>query len=515
MNQAIRDDAAIAFSTGFYRALGYGRSIEEAFEFGKNAIQLEISGSSKIRSAELASESVTRAIKAADAIESTNPEDRKPVLKIKPTLNLALEPTIATPAQPLSQATVAAIQADIDQSLDAEIKTKPYRDLVRGFLDDRKLSALETIRLERLRKDLGLSVAEATQILEEEQAPIRKAQDDYEAMLIGLIEAGHYPLDIAIETELKTVQQELRLSDEEVEAIATPILDAAKEDYQARVALQQQQEYAQKLQRYEQEFSKAIATQYPISLPTRETLRQLQQSLQLRYEDVTQLEEPLITFKEADYEHQQAEQRQRERQQYFQEPFTPQSVKTILVLAVNRKEPNPPRLREEIRSFEAGLERSRYHGCHLLQGDGVVMDESDLLREILHHRPEIIHFAGDSVPSNGVEPVGLMDVKSGRLNLMSSGEIDKLFGFFRSRLDNRLDCVVLNACYSERQARAIARHIPYVVGMKQTIDDQVAIDFAIDFYDALAAGKSVEFAFRIGCSAISVPSHLMPVLICN
>ncbi len=39
MNKEIRDDAAIAFSIGFYRALGYGRSFEDAFKFGKNAIQ--------------------------------------------------------------------------------------------------------------------------------------------------------------------------------------------------------------------------------------------------------------------------------------------------------------------------------------------------------------------------------------------------------------------------------------------------------------------------------------------
>ena len=51
MNQAIRDDAAIAFSIGFYRALGYGRSIEDAFKFGTNAIQLAIGDGSKNRDA--------------------------------------------------------------------------------------------------------------------------------------------------------------------------------------------------------------------------------------------------------------------------------------------------------------------------------------------------------------------------------------------------------------------------------------------------------------------------------
>ncbi|MEA5547982.1 HEAT repeat domain-containing protein, partial [Limnoraphis robusta CCNP1324] len=40
----IHDDVSIAFSTGFYEALGNGESIEKAFEFGKNRIQLKFAG---------------------------------------------------------------------------------------------------------------------------------------------------------------------------------------------------------------------------------------------------------------------------------------------------------------------------------------------------------------------------------------------------------------------------------------------------------------------------------------
>lgn len=41
MNQAIEDGAAIEFSAGFYDGLGAGRSIEQAFNLGRNAIQLK------------------------------------------------------------------------------------------------------------------------------------------------------------------------------------------------------------------------------------------------------------------------------------------------------------------------------------------------------------------------------------------------------------------------------------------------------------------------------------------
>lgn len=41
MNQKIGDEAAIIFAGSFYRALGFGRSVKEAFELGRNALLLE------------------------------------------------------------------------------------------------------------------------------------------------------------------------------------------------------------------------------------------------------------------------------------------------------------------------------------------------------------------------------------------------------------------------------------------------------------------------------------------
>ena len=317
MNQEIRDDTAIAFSKGFYRALGYKCSIEQAYEFGKNAIQLEISGSSKMRS--VATEEGVRKAEVVGAIQQTAiPEYLKPILKIKPTLTSSARANITAPGQPLSQETRAAIQVDIDKSLEANAKVKQYRDRVRKFLSDRKLSTLETIRLDRLRKYLGLSETEANRILTEEQEPIRRSQDEYEAVLIGLIEAGHYPLDAAMQAELQAVQQELGVTDEEVATIATPILAAAEEDYQARLVQERQREYEQKLQRYGQEFTRAIAAGYPIEESVRAGLTSLQQSLELRGEDVARLEQPLIAPREAAYQQQQAEQRQREQQRVLE-----------------------------------------------------------------------------------------------------------------------------------------------------------------------------------------------------
>ncbi|BAY32115.1 hypothetical protein NIES2107_40010 [Nostoc carneum NIES-2107] len=85
-------------------------------------------------------------------------------------------------------------------------------------------------------------------------------------------------------------------------------------------------------------------------------------------------------------------------------------------------------------------------------------------------------------------------------------------------VSEQIHCVVLNACYSEAQAKAIANHIPFVIGMNQAIGDKAAIAFAVGFYKALGANYSVEKAYRFGCVEIQlqdIPENLTPVLLCK
>ena len=73
-------------------------------------------------------------------------------------------------------------------------------------------------------------------------------------------------------------------------------------------------------------------------------------------------------------------------------------------------------------------------------------------------------------------------------------------------LPDGTNCVVLNACDSDQQSEAIVAHINYVVGMSQPMLDKAATIFAVGFYQGLAAGKSVEQAYKLGCLAIQISS---------
>jgi CHAT domain len=210
-------------------------------------------------------------------------------------------------------------------------------------------------------------------------------------------------------------------------------------------------------------------------------------------------------------------------------PETPQTIKTILVLAANPKGTDPLRLGEEMREIQTGLERSQHRDRFRIEQRWAVTP-TDIRRALLDCQPQIVHFSGHGV---GVEtpgdspqsarkltvvsgdmapPEGLMfEDAIGQPQLVSSEAIATLFSLFA----DQIECVVLNACYSATQADAIAQHIPYVVGMNRSIGDRAAIEFSIGFYDALLAGRPVDFAYKLGCSAIQmagIPEHLTPIL---
>ena len=133
MNHEIRDDAAIAFATGFYQALGYGQSIEQSYKFGCNAIQLQISDNSNFRSV-LPEEK--RKLQVASTVEKVDiPEYLKPVLKIKPNLSTKNNSTLDTnenllPSQKLD------IQSYIAEALEREIAIRQNRGEFSQFATD-------------------------------------------------------------------------------------------------------------------------------------------------------------------------------------------------------------------------------------------------------------------------------------------------------------------------------------------------------------------------------------------
>lgn len=211
-------------------------------------------------------------------------------------------------------------------------------------------------------------------------------------------------------------------------------------------------------------------------------------------------------------------------------PETESHKKVILFLAAQPIATAKLRLDEEIREIDEGLKQSRHRDRFELKQQWAVRPR-DLQRAMLDCKPQIVHFSGhgvgrateDSPLSEGMRklvPVDraetfeeglILEDQTGQAKRVSTEALAALFELFA----DSVECVVLNACYSERQAKAIAQHIPYVIGMKQAIGDRAAIEFAIGFYDGLGAGETIDRAYQIGRVAIqlsSIPEHLSPTI---
>ncbi|MBE9200679.1 MULTISPECIES: AAA-like domain-containing protein [unclassified Nodularia (in: cyanobacteria)] len=170
-------------------------------------------------------------------------------------------------------------------------------------------------------------------------------------------------------------------------------------------------------------------------------------------------------------------------------------IKRILLLSANPIGSKYLRLDEEMREIQEGLKRSKNREQYSIAIAQAVRYR-DIHRAILEYEPQIIHFSGHGAGEEGL----LFEDESGQVKFVDAEALAGLFQLFAEQVE----CVVLNACYSQYQAKEIAQHINYVVGMSQEIGDRAAIEFAVGFYDALGANKGYEFAYKLGCNLIRV-----------
>ena len=182
------------------------------------------------------------------------------------------------------------------------------------------------------------------------------------------------------------------------------------------------------------------------------------------------------------------------------------AVKKILFLAANPKATSRLTLDEEAKEIRQGLERSKRRESFEIITRWAV-DADELRRSLLDIEPHIVHFSGHGTGADGL----VLHADEGKARLAGSEALGNLFGLFAGQIE----CVLLNACYSEVQAAAIYQHVDCVIGMNQAVGDRTAIKFAVGFYDALGAGRAYDIAYKFGCSAIDfedVVESLTPVL---
>lgn len=144
-------------------------------------------------------------------------------------------------------------------------------------------------------------------------------------------------------------------------------------------------------------------------------------------------------------------------------------------------------LDEEYRAIQERIRKGSHRDFLDLRACWAVRTQ-DLLDALNEHRPRIVHFSGHGRHSEGV----VLLAPDGRPEPVGPHFLVQVF----STLTDATSVVVLNACYSKRQAEAIAQVVGATIGTERSITDESAIAFSEAFYGAIANNQSVDTAFR-------------------
>lgn len=112
----------------------------------------------------------------------------------------------------------------------------------------------------------------------------------------------------------------------------------------------------------------------------------------------------------------------------------------------------------------------------------------DLQKLLLRYRPHIVHFSGHGSKRHRL----ILGGTHGRGKTVDQQGLADVFALYR----NHVRLVLLNACFTQAQARSIAEIVNYSIGTGRGIGDKVGVAFAGAFYRALGFGKSVRDAFE-------------------
>jgi hypothetical protein len=173
----------------------------------------------------------------------------------------------------------------------------------------------------------------------------------------------------------------------------------------------------------------------------------------------------------------------------------PANVTKILFLSANPDQTIRLRLDAEMHAIDQALQSTPLRDRFDLKQQWAVR-YGDLQGLLLRHRPHLLHFSGHGTTADEI----ILEDDAGNSHPVAAQALSQLF----SLLKEQIRCVLLNACYSEQQAKSIAQHIDAVVGVSSAISDTASIHFAASFYQALGFGRSVKAAFDLGCSQIDL-----------
>lgn len=169
------------------------------------------------------------------------------------------------------------------------------------------------------------------------------------------------------------------------------------------------------------------------------------------------------------------------------------TTKKVLLVINNPLDENPLNTSGEGKAIQEALRRSsgrEYIDSQISLGT----TKDNLRRELLDKEYDIVHFAGHGKP-NGI----VLADDNGNADVLSLDELRTILSNH-----NSISCVIFNSCFTISQLQEDNFEKYTIVGMEDSVDDNVAIEFSKGFYDALGAQKDINFCVAEGIKAAKI-----------
>lgn len=167
-----------------------------------------------------------------------------------------------------------------------------------------------------------------------------------------------------------------------------------------------------------------------------------------------------------------------------------QSAKKIKVLLVfaNPRGQASLRTQQEDRLIHEAIRSGRYRDN--IEEPKVLHAATihDLSRALLDDEFHIVHISG-----HGSRTGLILEDELGNAKRIPPEALADIVGSY-----SNIRCVILNACYGISSGEHVALKTPFTIAMENALGDEAALSFSRGFYDALAAGKEIDFAYGEG-----------------
>jgi len=161
----------------------------------------------------------------------------------------------------------------------------------------------------------------------------------------------------------------------------------------------------------------------------------------------------------------------------------------------------PLRTDLEMREVEEQRQLSRHREQYRIEPQSAARWK-DISRTLAYYRPRVVHFSGHGDTEGNL----VVEGDGGGAELVTPEGVARLFSVY----ETSIECVFVNACYSERLARAVFKSIDNVIGMRWEVGDVAAVQFSRGFYTAYFNGVRVPDAFNAGLADIERSEATQP-----